>query len=120
MGESTYNNILWIVLGAVLFFLYQNMQMNKKYVWQSHIGLTKTFTKFSSAAFGKFPPLNGAESKLEGVKQFQDFMENESDKQEGDFVIYDKLSDWRNWLQKKEVIFVFSSFLNTFKISFLP
>ena len=41
---------------------------------------------------------------MEGVKQFQDFMENASDQQEeGDFVIYDKLSDWRNWLHKKEV-----------------
>lgn len=43
---------------------------------------------------------------MEGVKQFQDFIENESDQPEkegGDFVIYDKLSDWRNWLHKKEV-----------------
>ena len=47
--------------------------------------------------------LPGEESKMEGVKQFQDYMEQQEDEAEGDFIIYDKLSDWRNWLHKKEV-----------------
>lgn len=44
-------------------------------------------------------------SQIEGAKQFQDFIENDPNgsQEKGDFVIYDKLSDWRNWLHKKEV-----------------
>ena len=45
-------------------------------------------------------------SQMEGAKQFQEFIQNDPNHEKGDFVIYDKLSDWRNWLHKKEVSFL--------------
>ena len=58
---------------------------------------------FSRSTMNGFTPQQL--SQMEGAKQFQDFIENDpnSSQEKGDFVIYDKLSDWRNWLHKKEV-----------------
>jgi hypothetical protein len=45
--------------------------------------------------------------QLEGVKQFQDYLGEQIKATQGqvqpDLNVYDKLSDWRNWMEKKEV-----------------
>jgi len=79
-----FNNIFWVVLGGVLFFFYENIQIDRR---------------------AELEAAHGYHIQRAGIASFQDFVqkqEESKDAPEGDFVLQDRLSDWRTWMKNKD------------------
>ncbi|CAG5099496.1 Oidioi.mRNA.OKI2018_I69.XSR.g16551.t1.cds [Oikopleura dioica] len=83
MGDF-FNNIFWVVLGGVLFFFYENIQIDRR---------------------AELEAAHGYHVQRAGIASFQDYIqkqEQDKDLAQGDFVLQDRLSDWRTWMKNKD------------------
>ncbi|CBY42711.1 unnamed protein product, partial [Oikopleura dioica] len=79
-----FNNIFWVILGGVLFFFYENIQIDRR---------------------AELEAAHGYHIQRAGIASFQDFIQKQEDSKDapkGDFVLQDRLSDWRTWMKNKD------------------